>query len=250
MATDYEVPAIRRAHQILERLATKGTPVSAADLGQATGLPKSTLYLLLESLVQRRWIEKRSDGYLIGIGLYTLGASYLRHDALQEAFRHAAVEFVEREKEVLQLAVLDGDEVVYIAREDAPRPVRLVSELGSRLPAHACALGKALLAQLPEAKLQQLLPARLPAITEHTVTDLAQLLEQLREVRRSGVATEQEEVTAGLCCFAAYVGQTPSGKSIAVSTSIPVARLDAQRRSDIRGEIADVAAQMKKAIVG
>ncbi|KAG1232174.1 hypothetical protein G6F68_019144 [Rhizopus microsporus] len=88
-----------------------------------------------------------------------LGFAYLRHDGLQAAFHEAASDFVARCNEVVQLAVLDGFDVVYIAREDARRPVRLVSELGMRLPAHACALGKALLANLDADALAACVPA-------------------------------------------------------------------------------------------
>ena len=91
-----------------------------------------------------------------------LGAAYLRHDSLQTAFHRVAAEFVARCNEVVQLAALDGFEVVYLAREDARRPVRLVSDLGLRLPAHACALGKAMLAGLDPAELDARLPASWP----------------------------------------------------------------------------------------
>ena len=137
-----DVPAIRRAHDILRTLAAQPGPVKASELMRACGLPRSTLYLLLDSLEQRRWIERREGGYIVGIELMALGAAYLRHDSLQTAFHRVAAEFVARCNEVVQLAALDGFEVVYLAREDARRPVRLVSDLGLRLPAHACALGR------------------------------------------------------------------------------------------------------------
>ncbi len=89
----------------------------ASALLAATGLSRSTLYLLLDSLERRRWIEKVSDGYVIGVRLFELGSGFLRHDALQAAFRVEAAEFVGAHNEVVQLAVLDGTEVVYIARK-------------------------------------------------------------------------------------------------------------------------------------
>jgi len=225
-APDYEVPAIRRTHDILRALAGQRAPLRAADLARACPMPRSSLYLLLDSLAQRRWIDRVGDGYVIGLELVALGAAYLRHDGLQAAFRAAASEFVERHNEVMQLAVLDGAEVVYLAREDARRPVRLVSELGSRLPAHACALGKALLASLPEPVLAGTLPPVLAAVSERTRTDRAALLRELAGVRADGLARDHEEVAAGLHCFAAYVGETALGKLVAVSTSVPGDRLD------------------------
>ncbi|GAB1577247.1 IclR family transcriptional regulator [Bordetella petrii] len=224
--TDYEVPAIRRAHDILRALAAQREPLRAADLARACAMPRSSLYLLLDSLVQRRWVDRAGDGYVIGLELMALGAAYLRHDGLQAAFRAAAAEFVERHNEVMQLAVLDGAEVVYLAREDARRPVRLVSELGSHLPAHACALGKALLASLPDDTLAGALPARLAAVSERTQTDREALLRELAQVRADGLAYDREEVAAGLYCYAACVGETALGKRVAVSASVPADRLD------------------------
>ena len=87
MEKDYEVPALKRADDILSVLGESRLPVRASALLAATGLSRSTLYLLLDSLERRRWIEKVSDGYVIGVRLFELGSGFLRHDALQAAFR-------------------------------------------------------------------------------------------------------------------------------------------------------------------
>lgn len=236
MPGDYDVPAIRRAHDILRVLASRPSPVKAAELVEACGLPKSTLYLLLDCLEQRRWIDRQDGGYIIGLELLALGSAYLRHDGLQAAFQQAAGAFVARSNEVVQLAALDGFEVIYLAREDARRPVRLVSDLGLRLPAHACALGKALLASLPADELALRLPDTLPRVTDRTITDTAALHQELDAARQSGLAQDLEEVATGLVCYAAYVGVTPLGKRVAVSTSIPTDRLnDAHRIEAMEG---------------
>ncbi|MEN5166816.1 IclR family transcriptional regulator [Achromobacter kerstersii] len=249
MATEYEVPAIRRAHDILRVLANRRTPVKAAELGQACQLAKSTLYLLLDCLEHRRWIERKDGGYIIGIELMALGFAYLRHDGLQTAFHEAASEFVARHNEVVQLAVLDGFDVVYIAREDARRPVRLVSELGMRLPAHACALGKALLANLQPDELAACVPDELPRVTDRTLATRQALNQELDLVRQMGLGQDLEEVATGLVCYAAYVGLTPLGKRVAVSTSIPTDRLDDAHRRDVMEGIRQVARDIARRVV-
>jgi DNA-binding IclR family transcriptional regulator len=241
MAADYDVPAIRRTHDILRVLSGRPTPVKAAELARACEMPKSTLYLLLDCLEQRRWVERQDGGYIIGLELMALGAAYLRHDGLQAAFHHSAAAFVDRCNEVVQLAALDGFDVVYIAREDARRPVRLVSELGMRLPAHACALGKALLASLEPDALAACVPDTLPRVTERTLATRQALYEELDRVRQTGLSQDQEEVATGLVCYAAYVGVTPLGKRVAVSTSIPTDRLDDAHRRDVMEGIRQVA---------
>jgi len=249
MATEYDVPAIRRAHEILRVLADRRTPVKAAELGQACQLAKSTLYLLLDCLENRRWIERKDGGYIIGLELMALGFAYLRHDSLQAAFHEAASEFVARHNEVVQLAVLDGFDVVYIAREDARRPVRLVSELGMRLPAHACALGKALLAHLQPDELAACVPDELPRVTDRTLTTREALYQELALVRQMGLGQDLEEVATGLVCYAAYVGVTPLGKRVAVSTSIPTDRLDDAHRRDVMEGIRQVARDIARRVV-
>jgi DNA-binding IclR family transcriptional regulator len=218
--------------------------VRASTLLQETGLSRSTLYLLLDALESRHWVEKRGDGYIVGVKLFELGSAYVRHDGLQAAFRDEASAYVAAHNEVVQLAVLDGAEVVYIAREDAQRPVRLVSDLGSRLPAHCCALGKALLSSLPDQDVVSLLPDRLAAMTPKTTTRRSALLRELAGIRACGLATEREEVSIGLACFAAYIGVTPLGKRVAVSTSVPLGRLDARREKQIATAIARVASRI------
>lgn len=249
MPADYDVPAIRRTHDILRVLSSRNSPVKAAQLAQVCGLAKSTLYLLLDCLEQRRWIERKDGGYIIGLELMALGSAYLRHDGLQAAFREAASAFVARSNEVVQLAVLDGFDVVYLAREDARRPVRLVSDLGLRLPAHACALGKALLASLPPDELAARLPAALPRVTDRTITDPAVLRRELDGVREAGLAQDREEVATGLVCYAAYVGVTPLGKRVAVSTSIPTDRLDDFHRHEVMDGIRRVARDVALRVV-
>ncbi|CAB3691661.1 IclR family transcriptional regulator [Achromobacter pestifer] len=249
MATEYDVPAIRRTHEILRVLASRRTPVKAAELAQACKLAKSTLYLLLDCLEQRRWIERKDGGYIVGIELMALGFTYLRHDGLQAAFHDAASDFVARCNEVVQLAVLDGFDVVYLAREDARRPVRLVSDLGMRLPAHACALGKVLLASLEPDALAACIPPALPRVTDRTLATPEALFHELAQVRQTGLGQDLEEMATGLVCYAAYVGVTPLGKRVAVSTSIPTDRLDDAHRRDIMASIRLVAQTIARRVV-
>ena len=109
MEKTYDVPALRRASDILEALAAAAKPVRAASLAEETGLSRSTLYLMLETLARMQWIEKHDDGYMIGVGLFELGNAYVRHDKLQAAFREGAGAFINKHNEVVQLAVLDGE---------------------------------------------------------------------------------------------------------------------------------------------
>lgn len=245
----YEVPALKRAEDILQAVVASRQPVRAAALVQHTGLSKSSLYLLLESLERRGWLERRGEGYVIGLRLFELGSAYLRHDDLQDAFRAEAAPFVAQHNEAVQLAVLDGAEVVYLAREDANRPLRLTTDLGSRLPAHCCALGKALLASLDDDTVCRLLPERLVPLTDRGLTRRDTLLDELARVRQGGVSVDNEEVSAGLYCLGAYVGETALGRRVALSTSVPTDRMDANRRKQLSVALVQLAQRLARRLV-
>lgn len=244
MTGTYDVPALQRAQAVLEAVAASPVPVRAAQLAATTGIPRSTVYLLLESLARRRWVERRGEGYVIGLALFDLGSGYLRQDGLLDAFRPAAAAFVQRHHEAVRMAMLDGNEVIYLAREDARGAARLVSDVGSRRPAHCTALGKALLASFSDRQARELLPPVLPRLTPRTVTDVDAVIGSLQQIRQDGFACDSEEVSKGLCCFGAYVGRTRSGRRIAVSTSTPADRLDARRSRELGMAISRLARQI------
>lgn len=118
-----------------------------------------------DALGRRQWLVKSGDGYAIGVALFEIGSTYLLADFTLDAFRREAAWFVAKHNEAVQMAVLDRAEVVYLAREDPSRAVRLVSDIGSRLPAHGSALGKALLASLSDETVLMIVPPRLRALT-------------------------------------------------------------------------------------
>ncbi|WP_414449504.1 IclR family transcriptional regulator [Burkholderia sp. 22PA0099] len=243
-----DVPAIARVHDILDALKATRRPTSAKDLLTLTGMPRSTLYLTLDALERRQWLVKSGDGYAIGVALFEIGSTYLLADFTLDAFRREAAWFVAKHNEAVQMAVLDRAEVVYLAREDPSRAVRLVSDIGSRLPAHCSALGKALLASLSDETAQMIVPPRLRALTEHSLSKRADLIAALAEVRERGYAIEREEACTGLACLAVFVGVSQAGKRIAVSTSVPVDRLDARRETRLLVDLTTLAQRVARGL--
>jgi DNA-binding IclR family transcriptional regulator len=128
---------------------------------------------------------------------------------------------------------LDGDQVVYLAKRDTAHQVRIISDIGSRLPAHATALGKALLAARDDDTVVALLRQPLPPLTARTKTDLDALLDDLAQARSHGYAVDDGEAAEGLRCFAVVVPPRrtgdPAPPTDAVSVSVPAFRLDGDR---------------------
>lgn len=249
MAQEYDVPAIKRTDDILSAVAASAQPITTAMLMEKLQLSRSTLYLLLSSMERRRWIQKSGDGYRIGLALFGFGNSFLKYDNLQESFATEATKFVDEYNEVVQLAMLENFNVVYLARKDSMRPVGLISNVGTQLPANCCALGKTLLASLPDEEIKAILPDELGGMTDKSVVNKEKLLRELIGIRKKQVACERSEVSIGLNCFAAYVGETASGMKVAVSTSIPEERYDAEKRKSLTLGIRHLADRIRSRII-
>jgi DNA-binding IclR family transcriptional regulator len=233
------VKSALRTVELLEVLAEAPRRLSHAELQRALGLPKSSLHGLLRTLVDAGWVETDERGASYGIGLRALraGASYLDRDPVVRRAGPVLARLLRDLGETVHLARLDGAEVVYLASRESLHHLRVASRIGRRLPAHATALGKALLAERADAPL----PADPAALTPFTVASQAALLAELADVRVRGWAFEREQNTIGLACFAVAV---PGRPGYAISCSVPVARLDPAHQEEIVRALAGAAAEL------
>lgn len=229
------VKSAYRTVELLELLADAPDPLTLAELQRRLGVPKSSLHGLLHTLVARGWVDERRGGYAIGLGALRIGAAYLDHDPMVRSAAPLLAGLQRQLDETIHLARLDGSDVVYLASRESQHHLRVMSRIGRRLPAHATALGKALLAGRSTAEVDALLPGTLAALTPDTVTDRQALEAELAETRLRGWAYEAGQNTPGLCCFGVAIPSTHPA-AYALSCSIPLARLtDEHRRSVVTG---------------
>jgi DNA-binding IclR family transcriptional regulator len=221
------VKSALRVLNILEVLADCPEGVGFSELGRRLNLPKSSLSGLLTTLTDHGYVRFDAGQriYTLGIRVWEHGQAYARHrDLLHEAQR-VMEGIVATINETVQLATLDGIENVYLAKVDCSHPLRLQSEVGRRLPAHATGLGKVLLAELPSEILQARLDGRtLSAVTPRTLTERATLLAELETIREQGFAVDDQEYTWGLRCVAVPIRERGAGATTALSVSVPVMR--------------------------
>jgi len=178
-----------------------------------------------------------------------LSKNYLAQMDTVDAFNAVSTSFADRINETMQMAVRSGTDIIYVARRDSTQPVRLVSTVGQRLPAHATALGKCLLSACSEAELAALYPgSELQRLTERTIASRERLMAAVAEAREAGGAEDWEEITAGLCCAAAPVRDASGRIVAAVSFSMPVARADTVSWHLLRGAVKEAAAEISKRI--
>jgi len=213
----YRVQVIDRVLGVLEVLANNGATLTLVELSKRLGLPKSTVLRLLMVLESHRFVkrEAQSGAYRLGLKLFELGSRAMAQLNLSERAKPHLERLVFTTGETAFLCVLDDGEVLSLERVESSRAVRVPSSVGWRGPAHCTAVGKALLAVLPEADLSVLVRKRkLHAYTANTITSLTRLRNELQTVRERGYAVDQEEMEEGLQCIAAPV-RDHSGKSVA-----------------------------------
>ena len=221
------VKSADRTVELLELLARTNEPLTLSELQRELSYPKSSLFVLLRTLVARGWVEtdRRGTGYSIGVRALLVGTSYLDRDPVIRAATRVLEDLRAEVNETVHLARLDGADVVYLASRESAHQLRLTSRVGRRLPAHATSLGKALLAGLTDNQVDVLLPPELTALTPLTLTDRKALFADLAVTRERGYAMERGENTPGLGCFAVALDSRHPAVD-AISCSVPSVRLD------------------------
>ncbi|USX53988.1 IclR family transcriptional regulator [Lentzea sp. HUAS12] len=231
-------PAVTRAIGVLEELSRRGVPTRLADLARSLDLAKSTVANVCAALEDSH-VVRRVDGlWALDYRVVEFGQSFLASTDIVAEFRRAAATLPTAHAETMLLAILDGTDVLYLARHDGTQPIRLASDIGRRMPAVVTALGKAMLAQLPPAQLEQRLAevGELPVLTSRSHRSVESLKEDLEVTARRGYAMDDQQNTEGVSCFGVAVPGGPS-RSIAVSATLLSARVTDQLREDIVADL-------------
>jgi DNA-binding IclR family transcriptional regulator len=245
-------PALERGLKLLLALTRAREPMSLSELSAAVGVARSTVYSLLATLQEYGFVEKdpRYKQYRLGLTTFEVGSAYLSSIDLVRAFDEVAKELVQRCQETVKLAVLDGRDVVYLGRQQGSyHSVQLVARVGSRMPAHATAVGKLLLAALDEAELERLYEGReLKAQAPNTLTDIAALKARLEIVRRERIAYDHAESSPGVHCVAAPIYDHSDRVAAAMSIGIPNDRYTEERMAELARLVREYAEMLSRAL--
>jgi len=221
---------LERGLRLLQFFAAAGeaTPAEAA---KATGLSRSATYRIADRL--RGWgfleLDPASEALRLGPEAVRLGAAALASLEVTRVAPPHLRTLADRTQETVNLAVLDGDAVVYIHKEEGTLAVKMSAQLGSRRPLHCTALGKAYLAALPPEELAvRLGELELDRFTAATITDPAALGAELERVRARGWAVDAEEVEEGVYCLGAAVRDHRRQAVAAISVAGPAYRVRAK----------------------
>jgi len=213
---------------ILNALAARQEDFSLAELSGTLGLHKSTVHRLM-MVLESHGLVSRNPGnghYRLGLKLFELGSKAIATLDLREHSRPHLTRLLQEAQETVHLCVLDSGDVVYVEKMEPERSVRMASRVGRRHAAYCTAVGKAMLAELPESELDAILrQTQLKPFTPRTITSAEVLKAELKLIRARGYAVDNEEFEEGVRCVGAAV-RDHSGRAIAaVSVSGPSFRL-------------------------
>ncbi len=248
--------SLERGLAILGCFSAARPVLGIADIADSLGMSRSTTHRYVITLVALGYLEQgASRKYRLGLRVTDLGMSALDSAGLREHAHHELQELRQRTSHTAGLGVLDGEEVLYIDRVRGFRRERSEAGLdprpGSRLPVHCTAIGKLLLAYLPEHEQRELL-AKL-ALTKHgpnTITAKKALRDELERIRREGLAVDDQELAPELRALAAPVREETGAVRAAVNLSVPSASVPLAELVDTLGPQLVAAAERISANLG
>jgi IclR family pca regulon transcriptional regulator len=180
--------------------------LTLSEVARATGLNRAAARRFLLTLEHLGYVDSRDGLFSLRPRVLELGYTYLSSLSLREVAEPHVQRLAAEVGKSCSLGVLDGDDVVYLLRVARPRPMSVAISVGTRLPAHATSLGRAILAALPQADLDAYLGrVELTPFTSHTVTDRSVLRAELEAVRAQGWALTDQQVEPGLRSLAVPV---------------------------------------------
>lgn len=217
------VQSLGRAFGLLETMADHGGMMGISQLAAASGLPLPTIHRLVRTLVELGYVRQEpSREYVLGPKLIRLGESSSRMLSLW-ARPHLA-RLVDELGESANLAMLDGDQIVYVAQVPSRHSMRMFTEVGRRVLPHCTAVGKALMADMDPQEVRAILHRTgMPKHTENTITELEEFAKNLQWAAEHGYATDEGEQEVGVRCVAVAVPDVAS--RLAISVSGPATRM-------------------------
>lgn len=234
--TETSVGTLARGLDILELFAGDSPELTQTEISERLGLPVPTVHRLVKLLTERGWLvrDARSRRLRLGLGAARLLPAVRLPDLARDPLRTMA----DRTGETVNLATLDGSEVLYLVSETGSNLLTLRSHVGLRLPVHATALGKCLLAQLDDEDARSA-AGREPyqALTPRTITSWEKLRAQLERVRRDGVAYSREEYELGLHSIAVPLAWLDADGPVAVNVSLPSSRAGRDATAELTSEL-------------
>ncbi|QLK26324.1 IclR family transcriptional regulator [Natrinema zhouii] len=227
--------------QTLRRLDGAGV----TELANELSLPKSSVYNYLSTLEQEEYVVKDDGKYYLGLRFLDFGRYVRQRDDLYETARPEMESIADETGELVNLLVEEHGQGVYVCRTRGDQAVNVAASTGHRVSLHNTGLGKAILAHLPEERVDAILDGHgMSADTEHSITDRDELKSELDVIRDRGVAFDREERIGGLCCVAVPILDRDRRPIGALSIAGPTSRMKGERFETELPELLESAANV------
>lgn len=247
METKNPIQVADRLFLVLETLAETG-PVTLAELCSHLDLNKSTVHRLLCSLIYMGYVKQEGETgkYSLSFKLLALSNKLLARMDILDTVRPYLKKLSRLTGETVHFVQREHTDAVYIYKEESyQNSIRMVSKVGSRIPLYCSGVGKAIAADLDEAQIKALWEnSSIQKLTPHTITDYAQFLKKIEEVRKKGYALDDEENELGVRCIAVSIPDYRNEPKYAFSISAPVVRMSDSRIQ----ELSKIALEIKSEI--
>jgi DNA-binding IclR family transcriptional regulator len=228
----YRVQVLDRALAILDVLSQKREGAGLAEIAAMVRLHKSTVHRLIMSLEKHRLVDRnpQTGCYRLGIRLFDLGMISISCFDIRTRARPHLEQLMYNTGETVHLCLLDDGQMLYLDKVEPDRSVRMSSKIGRRNPVHCTAVGKAVLAALPEAEVDAILRQHgMRRFTPRTLVTPAELKAELKKIAEQGYAFDDEENEEGVRCIGAMVREYSGRPVAAISISVPSFRLPLEK---------------------
>jgi len=191
---------------VIRAFARDRAALSLSDVARSARIPAATARRCLLTLEDLGYVTRSGRTFLLRPKVLELGAAYLESINIEQITKTHLEELARKTADSAALCVLDGADIVYVARTSVRTLLRLEAHVGSRFPAHATSMGRVLLAGLSPERLNRYFESvQLEALTERTVTDPVKLRGLIQECRRLGYAAVEDELAYGVIALAVPV---------------------------------------------
>lgn len=250
-----KVPAADNTLRILRLLASRKTPTPAAMIATLLELPRSSVYQLLNVMLEHGFISHYPEdkSYGLGVSAFELSSAYTRQEPLARLGAPLIAQLVDKVGESAHLAVLHGSDVLYIVEERAKGRPSLVTDVGVRLPSHLTASGRAILAALPKSQVRALYPSAASfseRVAESSISSYAQLRRELEQSTQRGYAVERGDVTPDFHSLAMEIRDSNDWPVAAVAVTFLADRVPEEQREALLVQIRATAVAITSRVQG
>ncbi|MEH6403144.1 MAG: IclR family transcriptional regulator C-terminal domain-containing protein [Sneathiella sp.] len=248
-----QVQSLTRALSILNLIAENAPGLNLTGISRALSLAPSTTHRLLTTLQEERYVQYDRDNsrWQIGMQAFVTGNGFLSSRDLVTVARPFMRRVMEESGETVNLAISEGDDVIYMAQVESREMMRVYAKPGNRVPLHCSGVGKAIMMTMTEQDIDRLAALKgLPKLTDKTLCDLHALKAELKTSKDQGFALDNEEHAIGLRCVASVIYDEYSEAIAAVSVSGPAARIPTERLYQLGTSVKKIATDITEALGG